>query len=99
MPKVKKRNAAIQTGVDLEAGLIYHWNVENSVTVVGQQYGLGYVDPTPIASHIVSADALEGEISLPAIWLLFLRESPTGGSTVSSQTIKCLSLGGLDSLW
>ena len=60
-PKVKQRNAAIQTGVDLEAGLIYHWNVENSVTVVGQQYGLGYVDPTPIATHVVSADALEGE--------------------------------------
>jgi len=49
----------MQTGVDLEAGLIYHWNVENSVTVVGQQYGLGYVDPTPIATHVVSADALE----------------------------------------
>ena len=57
--KVKKRNAGMQTGVDLEAGLIYHWNVENSVTVVGQQYGLGYVDPTPIATHVVSADALE----------------------------------------
>ena len=88
MPKVKKRNAAIQTGVDLEAGLIYHWNVENSVTVVGQQYGLGYVDPTPIASHIVSADALEGEPFQLGIGSLCLRESLTGGSTVSLQTIK-----------
>lgn len=46
-----------------EPGLWHHWNIDPSagMATVGPAYGLSRVDPTPIATHMVSADALEGE--------------------------------------
>ncbi len=53
----------IQT--DAEPGLLYHWNLDGGggapFAALGPRYGLGSVDPTPIATHTISADALESE--------------------------------------
>ena len=55
------RNQEIQTGLDT-GSLYYHWNVDaGSIAMMAPPLGLGQVDPTPIASHVVSPDALEGQ--------------------------------------
>lgn len=52
-------SAEVQTTLD---GLYYFWDTMGSgMTYPGIPYGLHFVDPTPIASHVVSADALEGK--------------------------------------
>ena len=44
-----------------EPGLAYSWDTRYSgVGYPGTNFGLGFVDPTPIASNVVSPDALEG---------------------------------------
>ncbi len=55
----------IQTEAD--PGLLYHWNLDGRApyAALGSQYGLGYVDPAPIATHTISADALEGNTDKP----------------------------------
>ena len=59
-PKVKTKNAEIQTLKD--PGLLYHWNLQGGPqAVIKPAYGLDFVDPTPIATHVVSPDALEGQ--------------------------------------
>ncbi|ESO92379.1 hypothetical protein LOTGIDRAFT_233142 [Lottia gigantea] len=49
------RNIQVQTGE--EPGLSYSW--KTPYATVGPQYGLDFVDPSPIATHVISADALE----------------------------------------
>jgi hypothetical protein len=45
-----------------EPGLKYQWDSKFSgFAVPGFLNGLGMVDPTPIATHVVSPDALEGK--------------------------------------
>jgi hypothetical protein len=52
-------------------GLLYHWNAHNVASaVMGPQYGMAFVDPTPIATHVVSAEALEGQRSVHMMELL-----------------------------
>ena len=64
-PDIKQKKAhkckdrKVQTGLDM--GLLYHWNPQVSGSaLLGPQYGMAFVDPTPIATHVVSAEALEG---------------------------------------
>ena len=46
------------------AGLHYHWDpFASGLSVPGVPLGMGFVDPTPIATHVVSADALEGNLT------------------------------------
>ncbi|KAK6188913.1 hypothetical protein SNE40_004992 [Patella caerulea] len=49
------RNMSVQTGED--PGLSYRWKVP--MATVGPSYGLDFVDPSPIATHVISPDALE----------------------------------------
>ena len=58
----KCRTAAVQTLA--EPGLLYHWNTDGGGGMAGlaPSYGLGSIDPTPIATHVVSPDALEGNL-------------------------------------
>jgi len=56
---VDTQDAGIQTTTDGSA-LSYHWNLQHTgYALPGPSYGLHYVDPAPIATHTVNADALE----------------------------------------
>lgn len=51
------RHIEVQTS---EPGLKYQWSTKNlGYPIEGYPYGLGFVDPTPIATHVISPDALE----------------------------------------
>jgi len=52
------KSKAVQTGLDI--GLHYSWPRGSADAVASAQYGLAFVDPTSVASTVVSADALEG---------------------------------------
>lgn len=55
------RTVEVQTADPV--GLSYQWNpLYTGIAIPEPQYGLGFVNPTPIACHVVSADALEGEV-------------------------------------
>ena len=52
----------MQTGSSL-ADLTYRWQAEQAgVAYVSPGYGLNQVDPKLVATHVVSADALEGNV-------------------------------------
>nr|XP_001337233.2 uncharacterized protein C19orf44 homolog [Danio rerio] len=60
------KEAAVQTQVD---GFAYTWS--SGMAAAGPSIGMKYVDPTPIASHTVSAEAIETLTSYsPAIFAL-----------------------------
>ena len=74
-PSLKHRhrprtNKSIQTGLDL-GDFVYQWN-PNSLQTLVAGYGPSFVDPTPIATHVVSADALEGTFSMNSNELICL---------------------------
>ena len=53
------RTTEVQTNPD--PGLSYQWNpYASGMAFPGMPLGMGFVDPTPIATHVVSPDALEG---------------------------------------
>ena len=55
----KNRSVEVQTGNTM--GLGYEWNpLYMGMAYPGPGIGLQGTDPTPVASHAVSADALEG---------------------------------------
>ena len=59
LPKRGMKSTEVQTPVD---GIQYGWNPMGSgLSFPGMPYGLHFVDPTPIATHVVSADSLEGQ--------------------------------------
>ena len=42
---------------------MYHWNLNGGApyATLRQSFGLSFVDPTPIATHTISPDALESK--------------------------------------
>lgn len=57
-PECQMKDTAVQTQTD---GLTYTWS--SGMAAVGPSLGMTYVDPTPIASHMVSAEAIESVTS------------------------------------
>ncbi|XP_055073892.2 uncharacterized protein C19orf44 homolog [Misgurnus anguillicaudatus] len=57
-PERQMKGTAVQTQTD---GLTYTWS--SGMAAVGPSLGMTYVDPTPIASHTVSAEAIESVTS------------------------------------
>ncbi|XP_065100410.1 uncharacterized protein C19orf44 homolog isoform X2 [Paramisgurnus dabryanus] len=57
-PERQMKDTAVQTQTD---GLTYTWS--SGMAAVGPSLGMTYVDPTPIASHTVSAEAIESVTS------------------------------------
>ncbi|XP_078657610.1 uncharacterized protein LOC144903407 [Branchiostoma floridae x Branchiostoma belcheri] len=60
---VKASDVGVQTSVQDQLGLANQWTAESGYAVLGPQYGAGYTDPTPVATHVVNPDALEAMTS------------------------------------
>nr|XP_025740795.1 uncharacterized protein C19orf44 homolog isoform X2 [Callorhinus ursinus] len=55
--RVLMKETAVQT---LEPAFTYQWAEGAGIAAIGPALGGAYVDPVPIASHVVSADSIEG---------------------------------------
>eukprot|EP00058_Branchiostoma_floridae_P021369 XP_002606859.1 hypothetical protein BRAFLDRAFT_126338 [Branchiostoma floridae] len=60
---VKASDVGVQTSVEDQLGLVHQWTAESGYAALGPQYGAGYTDPTPVATHVVNPDALEAMTS------------------------------------
>ena len=59
----KRPGRSVEIQTDAEPGLMYHWNLDGGAphAMLKPSPGLHFVDPTPIATHTIGADALEGK--------------------------------------
>nr|XP_054321860.1 uncharacterized protein C19orf44 homolog isoform X4 [Pongo pygmaeus] len=59
--RVLVKDTAVQTP---DPAFTYEWTKVAGMAAMGPALGGAYVDPTPIANHVISADAIEGGVSL-----------------------------------
>ena len=71
---MRGREQEVQTGSSLAADLTYRWQPEQAGTAyVSPGYGLNNLDPKLVATHVVSADALEGKAGGTCVYPFHLR--------------------------
>ena len=65
---LEQRDTQVLTG-DPRGGM-HRWDSRQTGVSVDGPYGLQYTDPAPIATHVISADALEGRIYMYIVHVL-----------------------------